>query len=420
MSNASLTRNLIMEDMLGSIKKPEDFRIGVEHEVFLFRGHKRATYNDIQKIFDYFVTFGWERVFENENTIALKNPFNNATISLEPGGQFELSGSPLKTLTEVFNELESYQKTLVGAAQEANLEILYKGFDHQTEIQNVAWMPKARYQLMSEYMPQKGSLGLDMMTRTCTVQGNFDFSSETDMAQKFRVAMCLQPLVSALWGNSNYNSLGVNFSHYRTYIWQNTDSDRTGILPFVFQNGFGFEEYVDYILNVPMYFIRREGRYIDARGIKFLDFMKGRALSLKPYEATLEDWHDQLTVAFPEVRLKSYLEVRGADVGPPEMIRALPAFWVGMMYDSLALSEILEITHSWTYEDVQEAYLNVPQQGLQGKLKGKTLGQWAKVILEISQAGLDRWIAAFDSPLASDFESSPLFPLFGILQKNGF
>jgi glutamate--cysteine ligase len=273
---------------------------------------------------------------------------------------------------------------------------------------------------MSEYMPQKGSLGLDMMTRTCTVQGNFDFSSETDMAQKFRVAMCLQPLVSALWGNSNYNSLGVNFSHYRTYIWQNTDSDRTGILPFVFQNGFGFEEYVDYILNVPMYFIRREGRYIDARGIKFLDFMKGRALSLKPYEATLEDWHDQLTVAFPEVRLKSYLEVRGADVGPPEMIRALPAFWVGMMYDSLALSEILEITHSWTYEDVQEAYLNVPQQGLQGKLKGKTLGQWAKVILEISQAGLDRWIAAFDSPLASDFESSPLFPLFGILQKNGF
>ena len=255
----------------------------------------------------------------------------------------------------------------------------------------IDWMPKGRYKLMRHYMPQKGKLGLDMMTRTATVQVNVDFKSEADMIAKMRISMALQPLATALFACSPFlEGKLTGYQSYRAHIWQDTDPDRCGILPFVFEDSMGFERYVDYLLDIPMYFVYRHKKYIDATGQSFRNFMKGHLAALPDEYPTLKDWADQTTIAFPEVRLKQFLEMRGADCGPPEMLIALPAFWVGLLYDSIAQDETLQMIREWSVDQILALHAQAPRQGLAATINNRTLQDIAQEVLAISTRGLQR------------------------------
>src|SRR5215813_11142922 len=323
-------RRQLVEYFAAGNKPRADWRLGTEHEKFGFHKEtlKPLAYDGpdgIRAMLDGLTRFGWEPLVEGNNIIALTR--GKANITLEPGGQFELSGAPLETLHETAEE-------------------------NAQHIEEVNWMPKGRYRIMRDYMPRKGKLGLDMMLRTCTVQTNLDFGSEADMVKKFRVSLALQPVATALFANSPFKEgKPAGYKSYRSHIWTDTDPDRCGMLPFVFEEGFGFERYADYMLGVPMYFVYRDGKYIDASGQSFRDFLKGR-LPARPGELpTLNDWADHVTTAFPEVRLKRYLEMRGADSGPLPALTALPAFWVGLLYDQTALDAAWDLVKDWTIAD---------------------------------------------------------------------
>ena len=330
----------------GARPDPADWRIGTEHEKFGFRldDLRPPTFDGergIEALLTGMQRFGWDPVQESVDgmparTIALLR--DGASVTLEPAGQLELSGAQLETIHQTCCEVERHLKEVRSVADELDLGFLGMGFQPKWRRDEMPWMPKGRYRIMRDYMPKVGSLGLDMMTRTCTVQVNLDFGSEADMVKKFRVSLALQPVATALFADSPFTEGKPNgYLSYRSHIWTDTDPGRTGMLDFVFEDGFGYERYVDYLLDVPMYFSYREGKYIDLSGRSFRGFMDGKLDALPGARPTLRDWSDHMTTAFPEVRLKKYLEMRGADGGPWNRLCALPAFWVGLLYDDASL-----------------------------------------------------------------------------------
>ena len=374
-------------------KHPGTLRVGTEHEKFVYdlKTGNPVPYEGargIRAILDGLTAYGWEPVREHGNPIALVR--GQAAVSLEPGGQLELSGAPLATLHETAAETRQHLEEVKAVCAPLGLNVLGVGFHPYWSRAEIPWMPKGRYASMGAYMPKRGQLGLDMMLRTCTIQVNLDYSSEADMAHKFRTSLALQPLATALFANSPFLEGKPNgFLSYRSHIWSDTDPQRTGMLPFVFDANFGYEQYVDYMLKVPMYFVYRDGKYIDASGLDFRDFLKGE-LSVLPGEKPLvSDWVDHMSTAFPEVRLKSFLEMRGADGGPWNRICARPAFWVGLLYDQNALDAAWDEVKHWTMEERETLRSAVPAQGLNAAIPGGgKLLDLAGRILDISSSGL--------------------------------
>lgn len=375
-------------------KPREDWRIGTEHEKFGFILGSDAPLpydgpQSIRAMFRGLERFGWTPVFEGDHPIAMT--FNGQSISLEPGGQFELSGAPLLSLHQTCDEVHTHLDQVKTVATELGVGFLGVGFHPTLRREDIPVMPKGRYGIMKRYMPTRGNLGLDMMFRTATVQVNLDFASEADMVRKFRASLALQPVATALFANSPFTEGKPNgFLSYRSHIWTDTDPDRCGILPFVFEDGMGFERYADYALDVPMYFVHREGRYIDAAGQSFRDFLAGKLPALPGEKPTMDDWADHLTTLFPEVRLKKFLEMRGADGGPWRRLCALPALWVGLLYDDLALDAAMDLTADWTAEEHAALRRDVPRLALKTPFRGGTVGDLARKVLDIAHGGLKR------------------------------
>ena len=371
-----------------------EWRIGTEHEKFGYRlkDFGRLTYEGpqgIRAILEGLQRFGWKPIYENGNLIALH--MDGQSVTLEPGGQLELSGAPLRTLHQTCNEVSTHLAQVREIAKELDIGFIGLGFAPKVRLDETPIMPKGRYNIMSAYMDKKGSLGRDMMFRTCTVQVNLDFSSESDMVKKFRTSMALQPIATALFANSPFTEGKPNgYLSYRAHVWTDTDPDRTGVLPFLFDPGMGFERYVDYALEVPMYFVYRQGRYVDASGQSFRDFMEGRLPALPGERPTIDDWSDHLTTIFPEVRLKRFLEMRGADGGQWSRLCALPALWVGLLYDDTALNAAWDLVKNWTYMDIARLRDDVAREALHAKLGKGTVLDFAKRVLAIASEGLSR------------------------------
>jgi len=335
---------------------------------------------------DIGVAFFYEYTLSPDQELRFRS---DGSVTLEPAGQLELSGGQVDTIHDTCREVTCHLKEVREVADELQLGFFGMGFQPKWRREDMPWMPKGRYAIMRRYMPLKGNLGLDMMTRTCTVQVNLDFANEADMVKKFRVSLALQPLATALFANSPFKEgKPAGYKSYRSHIWTDTDPDRCGMLPFVFEEGFGFERYVDYMLGVPMYFVYRDGKYVDTSGQSFKDFLKGR-LPARPGELpTLNDWADHVTTAFPEVRLKRYLEMRGADSGPLPALNALPAFWVGLLYDQTALDAAWDLVKDWTVADHDFLRAETPKTGLSTVFRGRSLSEWAREVVEIAHAGL--------------------------------
>ncbi len=374
-------------------KPPERWRIGTEHEKFVYAldDFHAPSYDEpkgIRALLDGLTRYGWEPVHEGGNVIALSG--SDGTISLEPAGQLELSGAPLENLHQTCCETGRHLEQVKAVGDELGIGFLGLGMWPDKSRADLPVMPKGRYGIMLRHMPRVGSLGLDMMLRTCTIQTNLDYASEADMVQKFRVSLALQPLATALFANSPFTEGKLNgYLSYRSHIWSDTDPARTGMLPFVFEDGFGYERYADYMLDVPMYFVYRDGRYIDAAGQSFRDFLKGELPALPGEMPTIGDWNDHLSTAFPEVRLKSFLEMRGADGGPWSRICALPALWVGLLYDQGALDAAWDLVKDWDMAARQVLRDSVPKLGLDTPVPGgRTLRDIAPLVLEIAQGGL--------------------------------
>ena len=385
----------LVEHLAAGCKPASQWRIGTEHEKFVFRlgDHKPAPYDGddgIRALLEGLQRFGWAPVRDAGNLVGLSDGKGGA-ISLEPGGQFELSGAPLETLHQTCDEVNEHLKQVRAVASELGLGVLGLGFHPTARREDIPWMPKGRYQVMRSYMPKKGKLGLDMMLRTCTVQVNLDFESEADMVRKMRLSLALQPVAAALFANSPFvEGKPSGYLSYRSHVWSDVDPDRTGLLPFVFEEGFGFERYVDYMLDVPMYFVYREGRYIDASGQSFRDFLKGRLPALPGELPSMSDWEDHLTTVFPEVRLKRYMEMRGADGGRWRRLCALPALWTGLFYDRAALDAASALVADWTEEERQALRRAVPRLALKASFRGGTVREVAVRMVGIARDGLRR------------------------------
>lgn len=388
-------RNELVE-YIASGARPDraDWRIGTEHEKFGFHlGNLQPPEFDgphgIEALLKGLTRFGWDPVEENGRTIALGK--DGASVTLEPAGQLELSGAQLVNVHETCREVQCHLVEVKAVADELGLGFLGMGFQPKWRRDQMPWMPKGRYQIMRDYMPKVGNLGLDMMTRTCTVQANLDFANEADMVKKFRVSLALQPVATALFADSPFTDGKPNgYMSYRSHIWTDTDPDRTGMLDFVFEDGFGYERYVDYLLDVPMYFSYRDGKYISLAGRSFRKFLQGELSELPGVKPTLRDWSDHMTTSFPEVRLKKYLEMRGADSGPWSRICALPAFWVGLLYDDAALDAAWDLVKGFSSEQRNALRDNVPRLALKTPFENGTLRDLAAKALEISAAGLRR------------------------------
>jgi len=390
-------RPLVFEDLVRWFEagaKPADaWRVGAEHEKFVFRlaDHAPVPYEPggIRALLDGLTRFGWSPVREGDNVIALER--GGASVSLEPGGQFELSGAPLETIHDICEETGAHLQEVKVVADELGLGFLGLGFTPVWRRDEVPAMPKGRYGVMRRYMPKVGGLGLDMMFRTCTVQANLDFSSEADMVAKFRASLALQPIATALFANSPFvEGRPSGFLSARANVWTDTDPDRTGMLDFVFADGFGFEAYARYALAVPMYFVKREGAYVDVAGRSFRDFMAGKLAELPGLRPTLKDWADHATTLFPEVRLKQYLEMRGADSGTWSRLCALPALWTGVLYDSAALAAAWDLCKGWDIADHERLRADVARRGLKAEIAGRTVQDVAKDLLAIAREGLKR------------------------------
>jgi len=381
-------------DWIAEGEKPKaDWRIGTEHEKFAFRqsDHQTLAYDStpgIRDLLEGLQRFGWEPVYEGDNVIALTGE-SGANISLEPGGQFELSGSPLETLHQTCDEVHEHLRQLREVNGELGVAMIGMGFHPTLKREDAPWMPKGRYKIMREYMTKVGTMGHDMMLRTCTVQVNLDFSDEADMVCKMRVGMALQPVATALFANSPFREgQATKYRSLRSHVWTDVDNDRSGILPFVFDDDFGYERYVDYVLDTPMYFVYRDGGYVDASGQSFRDFMEGNLPARPGEHATMGDWTDHTTTLFPEVRLKKFLEMRGADGGPWRRVCALPAFWVGLLYDSDALDAASDMIADWSADEVIDLRNAVPEHGLATPFRNHTMLDIAREALAISRRGL--------------------------------
>ncbi len=402
-------------------EKPRaDWRIGTEHEKFIYcrdtlkpvpyEGEKgvRAVLEALS------ARTGWTPVLEDGRPIGLRG--EGASVSLEPGGQVELSGAPLSNVHQTCTEVHRHLDAVKAVAEPMGIAFLGMGFAPFWRREEMPQMPKARYGIMRRYMPTKGSLGLDMMHRTCTVQVNLDFADEADMALKFRVGLALQPLATALFANSSIvEGRPSGWASWRARIWADTDPDRTGLLDFVFEDGFGYERYTEYMLDVPMYFVRRGDEYIDVAGRSFRDFMNGDLPELPGERPTIDDWEDHLSTAFPEVRLKRFLEMRGADGGPWARICALPAFWVGLLYDADALAAAWDVAKRWTPEMREAARLDAARLGLKATIGERPLRDIALEVLDIARAGLKRRAASG----SQDPDETPFLAPLQLIAESG-
>jgi glutamate--cysteine ligase len=383
----------LAEYLEAGCKPPEDWRIGTEHEKFgycrdtlkplPYEGERsvRAMLEGLQQRFD------WSPIFEGDNIIGLEK--DGANVSLEPGGQLELSGAPLETIHQTCDEVNEHLRQVREVADRIGVGFIGLGAAPIWTHEDMPMMPKGRYRLMTDYMDRVGTLGKTMMYRTCTVQVNLDFASEADMVKKLRVALALQPVATALFANSPFIDGKPNgHKSWRSRVWRDLDADRTGMLPFVFEEGFGFQAWVDYALDVPMYFVYRDGRYIDALGQSFRDFMKGELPALPGEVPTLSDWADHLTTLFPEARIKKFVEMRGADGGPWRRLCALPAFWVGLMYDQGALDAAWDLVKDWDAETREALRVEASVQALDATVGKIGMHDLAREVLEIAEAGL--------------------------------
>jgi len=374
-------------------KPDEAWRIGTEHEKF---GYDLATLKplpydgpcSVRAVLEGLRDrYGWAPVREGDNLIGLSKA--GANVSLEPGGQLELSGAPLETIHQTCDEVNQHLAEVKDVADGIGAGFIGLGAAPDWRHDEMDMMPKGRYRLMTRYMGQVGTHGTQMMYRTCTVQVNLDFASEADMVQKLRVALALQPVATALFANSPFwEGRPAGVLSYRSRIWRDLDPDRTGMLPFVFEDGFGFEAWVDYALDVPMYFVYRDGDYIDALGQSFRDFLAGRLPALPGETPTLADWADHLTTIFPEARIKKFIEMRGADGGPWRRLCALPAFWVGLVYDRGALDAAWDLCRAWTAEEREALRVDAAATGLRAEIRGRPLRRVALELLDIAEAGL--------------------------------
>lgn len=406
-------RQQLIDYFAGGEKPKERWRIGTEHEKFVFAksDFHAPSYTEqggIRDLLDGLTAYGWKPVLEGDNVIALSGP--DGTVSLEPAGQLELSGAPLENLHETCNETGRHLEQVKQVGERLGINYLGLGMWPDKTRAELPIMPKGRYEIMLRHMPRVGNLGLDMMLRTCTIQVNLDYASEADMAQKFRVGLALQPLATALFANSPFTEGKPNgFLSFRSNIWSDTDPARTGMLPFVFEDGFGYERYAEYALDVPMYFVYRDGKYIDAAGQSFRDFLKGELPAYPGHKPTIDDWADHLSTAFPEVRLKTFLEMRGADGGRWGRICALPALWVGLLYDQGALDAAWDLVKGWSMEERETLRSSVPKLALDAPLPGGgKLRDIAGEVLDIAAAGLNAR-ARFNA--SGDNESGFLDPL---------
>ncbi len=408
----------LVENLEQGCKPRHQWRIGTEHEKFGYRldDLRPLAYEGeqgIRAMLEGLQRFGWEPVLEHGLPIALAR--EGCSITLEPGGQLELSGEMLETVHETCSEVHTHLDQVQQVARELSVGFIGMGFQPKWKREDIPWMPKERYKIMRRYMQTVGSLGLDMMTRTCTVQTNLDFESEADMVRKFRVSLALQPVATALFANSPFTEGQPNsFMSYRSHVWTDTDPDRTGVLPFVFEDGMGFERYVEYMLDVPMYFVMRNGDYIDAAGQSFRDFLAGKLPVLPGEHPTLKDWADHLTTVFPEVRLKTFLEMRGADGGPWSILCALPALWVGLLYDTEVLDAAWDLVRDWDMAEHERLRREVPRQALKAKVAQATMREFALEVLKLSETGLRRR-ARLDSQGRD--ETIYLGPLFEIVES---
>jgi glutamate--cysteine ligase len=385
----------LVAELEAGCKPRADFRIGTEHEKFGFYidGHAPVPYEGERGIRtlleDMRQRLGWEPILDEGLIIGLFDPEGGGAISLEPGGQFELSGAPLETIHETCREVNQHLVQVRDVADPLGVGFLGLGMSPKWTLAETPAMPKSRYAIMKRYMPKVGSRGLDMMFRTCTVQVNLDFASEADMVRKMQVGIALQPIATALFANSPFTDGMPNGNlSERSEIWRDTDNNRAGMLPFVFEDGFGFERYVDYALDVPMYFLNRDGDYKDVAGLNFRDLMAGRLPGYEGETATRSDWTNHLSTIFPEVRLKRFLEMRGADGGPWDQICALPAFWVGLLYDDAALTAAHALIRDWTAEERQALRDGVPRTALKTPFRDRTVRDIARDCLAIARDGL--------------------------------
>ncbi|MFL9502684.1 glutamate--cysteine ligase [Rhodopseudomonas palustris] len=379
------------------VKSPAEFRIGTEHEKtpFTLDSHHPVPYEGARGIGALLegmqILLGWEPIMEGPHIIGLHDVTGGGAISLEPGGQFELSGAPVETVHQTHAELMAHLAQVREVATPLGIGFLGLGMTPSWSRSEIPVMPKGRYKIMTNYMPKVGRYGLDMMYRTCTVQTNLDFSSEADMVKKLRVSVALQPVATALFANSPFTEGKPNgFLSFRSEIWRDTDNDRSGMLPWAFEDGMGFERWVDYALDVPMYFVKRGDSYIDVAGSSFRDFFDGKNDKLPGERPTLSDWANHLSTIFPEVRLKRYLEMRGADGQPWGRLTALPAFWVGLLYDDTSLDAAWELVKGWSAEERQALRDEVPRLGFKAKIGNRFLFEIAKECLVLAHAGLRR------------------------------
>lgn len=391
------SRNDLVAWIAAGEKPREAWSIGTEHEKFVFHGATRQPVayegeTGINALMSGFMKCcGWEPITEDGNMIALKRAIGEpgATVSLEPGGQFELSGAPLRTVHETAAETQQHLEQCHRAGGPLGLGFLGLGFAPTWTLEDMPRMPKKRYGIMTRYMPQVGTRGLDMMYRTATIQANLDFGSEADMVKKLRVALAWQPVATALFASSPFTEGKPNgFKSMRSEIWRHTDPNRTGMMPFAFEDGMGYEAFVDYALKVPMYFVYRDGHYIDVAGASFGDFLAGKLVGLEGVRPTLDDWSDHLTTLFPEARLKRFMEMRGADGGRAEMINALPALWSGLLYDAGVLDAAWDRVKDWTAEERQKLRDDVPRLALETPFRGGHIVDLAREMVEMAAKGL--------------------------------
>ncbi|MCX7306268.1 MAG: glutamate--cysteine ligase [Hyphomicrobiales bacterium] len=377
-------------------KPPEKWRIGTEHEKFPFfvDGNGPVPYGGqrgIRAILEGMQEkLGWEPILDAGRIIGLVEPTGQGAISLEPGGQFELSGAPLETIHQTCREGNAHLAQVREIAEPMGIRFLGLGGSPKWSLAETPRMPKSRYEIMSRYMPKVGSKGLDMMYRTCTIQVNLDFESEADMRRKMQVSLKLQPLATALFANSPFTEGRPNgMVSWRGDIWRDTDNQRSGLLEFCFSPDFGFFDYVEWALDVPMYFVIRDGAYHDMTRYTFRQFMTGEAREDVPDgEATIGDWANHLSTLFPDVRLKRFLEMRGADGGPWRRICALPALWVGLLYDRETLDAAEALTRDWTFGEVLSMRNAVPTEGINAAFRGRPLREIGREVLALSRQGL--------------------------------
>lgn len=387
-----VTKDDLVAYLKSGCRPREQWRIGTEHEKLGFdlKTHERMDYSKIEQVLRKLQSrFGWNPIMEGGYIIGVE--LDGQSVTLEPGGQFELSGAPVETLHRTCAEVNSHLYQVKTIGEELGIGFIGLGFDPKWRIEDIPVMPKQRYSLMKAHMPTVGTMGLDMMFRTCTVQVNLDFESEADMVEKFRIGLALQPVAVALFANSPFKEGKLNgMVSGRSHVWEYVDNSRCGNLPFVFDPGFGFEQYVDYAMDVPMYFVYRQGKYINALGQSWKDFMRGRLPALPGELPNINDWANHLTTIFPEVRLKKFLEMRGADGGPWRLICALPALWTGLLYEPQAQAQAAALVADWTAEERLYLRRQVPIQGLRTPFRGRTMRELSLDVLAIARGGLER------------------------------